>query len=93
VYEEILRLIEEEGLLDGIDLENLHPDQEDELSERIAAAYRERHRRDQKTRSALFSSGERPLGGGLHFDSPPRRGHEKSNPLSGIGEKILLKYA
>ncbi|THC95067.1 hypothetical protein EYZ11_005462 [Aspergillus tanneri] len=42
--EEILRQIFEEGLLDGIDLDNLGPSQEEELSERIADAYRRRHR-------------------------------------------------
>ncbi|KAL6235838.1 hypothetical protein BDW75DRAFT_128549 [Aspergillus navahoensis] len=41
--EEILRQIFEEGLLDGIDLDNLEPGQEEELSERIADAYRRRH--------------------------------------------------
>ncbi|OJJ31547.1 hypothetical protein ASPWEDRAFT_119011 [Aspergillus wentii DTO 134E9] len=42
--EEILRQIIEEGLLDDIDMENLGPRQEEELSERIADAYRRRHR-------------------------------------------------
>ena len=41
---EVLRQITEEGLLDGIDLDNLDVSQEDELSERIAEAYRQRHR-------------------------------------------------
>ncbi|KAJ6073245.1 hypothetical protein N7467_011330 [Penicillium canescens] len=41
--EEILRQILEEGLLDDIDLDNLGPRQEEELSERIADAYRRRH--------------------------------------------------
>ncbi|KAI4147457.1 MAG: hypothetical protein LQ340_005544 [Diploschistes diacapsis] len=43
--EEILRQIAEEGLLDGIDLHNMTASQEDELSERIADAYRRRHHR------------------------------------------------
>lgn len=42
--EEILRQIVEEGLLDNIDMDNLGPRQEEELSERIAEAYRQRHR-------------------------------------------------
>ncbi|KAL4897986.1 hypothetical protein BDV59DRAFT_169016 [Aspergillus ambiguus] len=42
--EEILRQILEEGLLDDIDIDNLGPVQEEELSERIADAYRRRHR-------------------------------------------------
>lgn len=43
--EEILRQIVEEGLLDGIDLDSLDLAQQDELSERIADAYRRRHGR------------------------------------------------
>ena len=39
----ILQEILSEGLLDGIDLNSLDAIQEDELSERIAAAYRQRH--------------------------------------------------
>ncbi|KAL9632647.1 MAG: hypothetical protein Q9164_005186 [Protoblastenia rupestris] len=41
--EEILRQIMEEGILDGIDLNNIDGSQEDELSEKIAEAYRRRH--------------------------------------------------
>ncbi|KAL1855085.1 hypothetical protein Plec18167_002069 [Paecilomyces lecythidis] len=41
--EEILRQIIEDGLLDGIDLHDLDQAQEEELSERIAEAYRRRH--------------------------------------------------
>ena len=48
--EEIQRQILEEGLLDGIDLDNLGPTQEDELSERIAEAYRRRHGRSRSQR-------------------------------------------
>jgi hypothetical protein len=40
--EEILRQIREEGLLDGIDLENIDVNQEDQISERIAEAFRRR---------------------------------------------------
>ncbi|KFY96050.1 hypothetical protein V498_02939 [Pseudogymnoascus sp. VKM F-4517 (FW-2822)] len=42
--EEILRQIREEGLLDGIDLENIDVNQEDQISERIAEAFRRRQR-------------------------------------------------
>ncbi|KAJ5083957.1 hypothetical protein NUU61_008536 [Penicillium alfredii] len=41
--EEILRQIVEDGLLDDIDLDNLGTAQEEELTERIADAYRRRH--------------------------------------------------
>lgn len=43
MQEEILRQIMEEGILDGIDLNNIDVGQEDELSEKIAEAYRRRH--------------------------------------------------
>lgn len=43
--EEILRQIMDEGILDGIDLNNVDVGQEDELSEKIAEAYRRRHGR------------------------------------------------
>lgn len=43
IEEEILRHIIEEGLLDDIDLDNVDPTQEEELTERIADAYRRRH--------------------------------------------------
>lgn len=43
--EEILRQIVDEGLLEGIDLNNIDVSQEDALSEHIADAYRRRHRR------------------------------------------------
>ena len=49
IEEEILRQIMEEGLLDGIDLNNLDVSQEDELSERIAEAYRRRHGRQSRS--------------------------------------------
>ncbi|KAI9852743.1 MAG: hypothetical protein M1838_005501 [Thelocarpon superellum] len=44
MQEEIMRQIMEEGLLDGIDLSNIDVSQEDEISERIAEAYRRRQR-------------------------------------------------
>lgn len=43
--EEILRQIIDEGILDGIDLNSIGAGQEDELSEKIAEAYRRRHGR------------------------------------------------
>ncbi|EEP81472.1 predicted protein [Uncinocarpus reesii 1704] len=44
IQEEILRQIAEEGLLDGIDLQSLDREQEEELTERIAEAFRRRQR-------------------------------------------------
>lgn len=48
--EEILRQIMDEGILDGIDLNNLDGLQEDELSEKIADAYRRRRGQRQRSR-------------------------------------------
>ncbi|KAF2836857.1 hypothetical protein M501DRAFT_939084 [Patellaria atrata CBS 101060] len=50
IEEEILRQIMEEGLLDGIDLTNIDVSQEDEISERIAEAYRRRMRERERER-------------------------------------------
>ncbi|KAF1961885.1 hypothetical protein CC80DRAFT_531664 [Byssothecium circinans] len=48
--EEIMRQIMEDGLLDGIDLNNIDIAQEDEISERIAQAYRQRQAQRQRER-------------------------------------------
>lgn len=48
--EEIMRQIMEEGLLDGIDLNNIDVAQEDEISERIAQAYRRRQEQKRRER-------------------------------------------
>ncbi|KAK5127856.1 hypothetical protein LTR85_004973 [Meristemomyces frigidus] len=45
VQQEIVQSIYADGLLDGIDIDNLTPQQEEELTERIAEAYRRRQRR------------------------------------------------
>lgn len=48
--QEIVRQITEEGLLDGIDLNNLNVSQEDELSGRIADAYKRKQGRKLRSR-------------------------------------------
>ncbi|CZT46456.1 related to vesicular transport-associated repeat protein Tb-291 [Rhynchosporium secalis] len=62
--EEILRQIREEGLLDGIDLENIDVSQEDQISERIAEAFRRRQsegtRLEPARRSATSTRSQRP---------------------------------
>ncbi|RAH48590.1 SH3 domain protein [Aspergillus brunneoviolaceus CBS 621.78] len=63
MQEEILRQIFEEGLLDDIDLDNMGPSQEEELSERIADAYRRRHRlraRSQQQRTEPRENSQTP---------------------------------
>jgi hypothetical protein len=49
--QEIMRQIMEGGYLDGIDLDNIDVAQEDEISERIAEAYRQRQRQRQREQS------------------------------------------
>lgn len=73
--EEILRQITEEGLLDGIDLDNLDMTQEDELSERIADAYRQRHGTRPRSQD---THAEESRGSGrryrrTHLEQPQRR--------------------
>ncbi|TAQ88303.1 hypothetical protein B7494_g3391 [Chlorociboria aeruginascens] len=54
--EEILRQIREEGLLEGIDLENIDVSQEDQISERIAEAFRRRQAEKLRQERARRSS-------------------------------------
>ncbi|OQN97943.1 hypothetical protein B0A48_16247 [Cryoendolithus antarcticus] len=49
VQSEIMQSIMASGVLDGIDIENLTPQQEEALTERIAAEYRRRQRRRDTT--------------------------------------------
>lgn len=78
--EEILRQIVEEGLLDGIDLDSLDTTQQDELSERIANAYRRRH--GQRSRSEYprneSSRGSSARTRRLDVEQPHRRQHGRS---------------
>jgi hypothetical protein len=48
--DDIMRHIIDHGLLDGVDLNNLTPDQEDTITESIAQAYRSRRRQDRRDR-------------------------------------------
>jgi hypothetical protein len=48
--DEIMRHIIDHGLLDGVDLNNLTPDQEDAITDSIAQAYRSRRRQDRRDR-------------------------------------------
>lgn len=89
IEEEIMRQIMEEGLLDGIDLDNIDMAQEDEISERIAQAYRtrqaqrQRERRERRERLAREERIDVPTSGtatpqdvrtpSLREDEQPRR--------------------
>ncbi|KAK6008805.1 hypothetical protein QM012_000708 [Aureobasidium pullulans] len=48
--DEIMRHIIDHGLLDGVDLNNLTPDQEDAITDSIARAYRARRRQERRDR-------------------------------------------
>jgi hypothetical protein len=48
--DEIMRHIIDHGLLDGVDLNNLTPEQEDAITDSIAQAYRSRRRQDRRDR-------------------------------------------
>ncbi|CAG8266386.1 unnamed protein product [Penicillium salamii] len=70
--EEILRQILEDGLLDEINLDVLGPRQEEELSERIADAYRRRHMRQSR-------SGQRPDQSQRQESDAPTRAHRSES--------------
>ncbi|MCJ1311683.1 hypothetical protein MMC25_005356 [Agyrium rufum] len=76
--EEILRQIMDEGLLEGIDLDNMNVSQEDALSERIAEAYRRRHAH--ATPISQPSASRRPTSSSnsRQADRSPRRQHAMS---------------
>ncbi|KAL8822304.1 MAG: hypothetical protein Q9191_006959 [Dirinaria sp. TL-2023a] len=79
---EVLRQITEEGLLDGIDLDNLDVSQEDELSERIAEAYRQRHGQSFRSLQAEREGAREPSPNRQRSDRPrarPRH-HHQSGP-------------
>ncbi|KAJ5633701.1 hypothetical protein N7528_001543 [Penicillium herquei] len=75
--EEILRQIVEEGLLNDIDFENLGPAQEEELSERIAEAYRRRH---------MGQSNSRPAQRRRQSPQASSRSHMRSHSAQPSGE-------
>ncbi|KAH8600789.1 hypothetical protein B0O99DRAFT_289610 [Bisporella sp. PMI_857] len=75
--EEILRQIREEGLLDGIDLENIDVNQEDQISERIAEAFRRRQAERRRQEPARRSDASARSG-----NSGARRQTRRSAPPS-----------
>ena len=74
--EEILRQIMDEGILDGIDLNNIDVSQEDELSERIADAYRRRHTQRSRARAARAESSDPAIS--REHRSPQERQYRRS---------------
>ena len=72
--EEILKQIMDEGILDGIDLNNIDVSQEDELSERIADSYRRRHTQRSRARIARGESSDSAATGN-HRSPQDRQNH------------------
>ncbi|CAI6337401.1 unnamed protein product [Periconia digitata] len=90
--EEIMRQIMEDGLLDGIDLNNIDVAQEDEISERIAQAYRrrqtQRQRERRERRERLARDGQINSGYSTppEIRSPPARDDEQRRRPQGRPE-------
>lgn len=82
--EEILRLVDE-GWLDGIDLNNLDTSQVDELSERIADAYRRRHGHRSGARNTRDNNTQRPQN--RSHRSSPEHSRNRSDRLSLAAEQ------
>ncbi|KAL9108582.1 MAG: hypothetical protein Q9227_006668 [Pyrenula ochraceoflavens] len=73
--EQILRQILDEGLLEGIDVDSLDGVQEEELSQRIADAYRRRH---PSYRGPRQGTGRSPASGSVSRDRTPDRSDHSS---------------
>ncbi|KAJ5835458.1 hypothetical protein N7447_001484 [Penicillium robsamsonii] len=86
--EEILRQILEDGLLDNINLDNLGPRQEEELSERIADAYRRRHMQRSQSRQRQ-EQGQEPRqepDGTARTHARSESAHRTTEPAAGTRE-------
>ena len=81
---EILRQIMDEGLLDGIDLNNLDVSQEDELSERIADAYRRRHGQTLRSRGTRTESSGESTTRQRGRERPRHREQRRSSPTQQV---------
>ncbi|KAJ9639445.1 hypothetical protein H2199_006478 [Coniosporium tulheliwenetii] len=86
--EEIMRQILEEGLLDGIDLDNIDVSQEDEISERIAQAYRRRQRQQERERSGSGNAGGSLKSTVTMATSVRRKGRQKRSNNAGAHMRV-----
>lgn len=77
--EEFARQIQEEGLLDGLDLENIDLTNNDELSRRITEAYRRRQRERERLRRGVR---ERSRASSQHSYSGLAEGRPQQGPSS-----------
>lgn len=87
VQEDIMQSILASGVLEGIDIDHLTPEQEEELTERIAEAYRRRRHRQREPsrnheRRARTDSEPRPASSGNADRRPRTRGDSSAAPSS-----------
>ncbi|KAK8253414.1 hypothetical protein IWZ00DRAFT_435883 [Phyllosticta capitalensis] len=83
--DEIMRQIREEGLLDGIDLDNIDGSQEEEITERIAEAFRRRQRdrdraRARHHRSRSVTPSNSAAGSAVHHSEGEERPQRRPRP-------------
>ncbi|KAL9050472.1 MAG: hypothetical protein Q9162_006619 [Coniocarpon cinnabarinum] len=88
--EEILRQIVEEGILDDIDWDNMQVEQEDEISERIAQAYKRRRRQRPRPRddSRRREEGSRDTSRSHSAQRQPRHGRSSSASQAGRQDPV-----
>ncbi|PTB46557.1 hypothetical protein M441DRAFT_22561 [Trichoderma asperellum CBS 433.97] len=92
--EEFARQIQEEGLLDGLDLDNIDLSRDDELSQRITEAYRRRQRgrsrqEERRTDSRTRHSASASMDSRLRPDSArhPSQHRSHSRSISEVGDR------
>ncbi|PHH71754.1 hypothetical protein CDD80_5014 [Ophiocordyceps camponoti-rufipedis] len=92
--DEFARQIQEEGLLDGLDLDNIDLSRDDELSRRVTEAYRRRQRRGRSRRQdghGAASTSSSVNGDGRSSRPPPAgldTGRSRRRTASGGGSSV-----
>ncbi|KAM4054572.1 zinc finger, c3HC4 type (RING finger) domain-containing protein [Hirsutella rhossiliensis] len=81
--EELARQIQEEGLLDGLDLDNIDLSRDDELSRRVTEAYRRRQRERSRQETARRSNNGAARPTDLPLTDSRRRAPDSSRPRTG----------
>ncbi|CAI4217846.1 unnamed protein product [Parascedosporium putredinis] len=93
--EEFARQIQEEGILDGLDLDNIDLERDDELSRRITEAYRRRQRDRARQPEPARRGGAAPpnetrseVGGGVELQRPRDEGRAVSRRRNSTGARM-----
>lgn len=81
--EEFARQIQEEGLLDGLDLDNIDLSRDDDLSRRITEAYRRRQRERQSNTQSRSPAAQSRQRDGSQSDARLRVGETNGRPSRG----------